>query len=714
MGIKGPNIPSISTNATPSEVRNAFNSLKSWFAGLDAAGGAASVNDLRLAGLLDNSGRPIASITESSAPPALTGFTVNGAFRTIMVSWDHPNYSAFSHVEIWRSETSDLAGAVLVGTTEADTFSDLPPISNTSKTYYYWGRIIKSDGVTAGPYNTTLGTPGYTADDPEYVLELLQNSKWTPLTSVSLNAYRYPKRPNGKAYKAAIAGTTGATEPVWPTTVGQTVVDGTVTWICDTDLELESPFMIGLVNGTVRMVIRDVLIGDATITNAKIYSVAADKLYASSGTIASAIIGNGHITNAMIDNIIQSTNYSPGSAGWIINKNGNVQFNEGVFRGAVQFTSGSSGYGNLSDRPTTLAGINSTEGSKLAGVATGATSDIVLVTRGNCVATGNRVVKVGGSGAWDSDCYSAESYTGGAYCSFIPEQATANLMVGLNNDPESSTNSTSLDYAIYLTSGGVVYIYESGESSAALTTYVAGDTFTVIYDGYYVNYMKNGVLLKTPVVANANRKFYLDSSFHTPGGSVRNVRFGPTSNTYPALSRADSAQTTANAAVTSLTNWTKPTTTLIDGNKIYTGDAFIYTAMIHDLQVSTLKIANNAVTIPTGAYAASTLLNGDTSIVSITIPTDGTVPVYVMGSVRVSAGNGLGTPVAVTVTIRQNGSTIWSNSVDVPGYGTLSETFAPVITSTPGNGNNVFALYVSTAATGWAYSGGIIGIGIKK
>lgn len=36
--------------------------------------------------------------------------------------------------------------------------------------------------------------------------------------------------PNGHVYRATVAGTSGSTEPVWPTAAGATVVDGGVTW----------------------------------------------------------------------------------------------------------------------------------------------------------------------------------------------------------------------------------------------------------------------------------------------------------------------------------------------------------------------------------------------------------------------------------------------------------------------------------------------------
>lgn len=41
-----------------------------------------------------------------------------------------------------------------------------------------------------------------------------------------------PTVPNGRYYEVTTGGTTGATEPVWPTAAGATVSDGTVTWTC--------------------------------------------------------------------------------------------------------------------------------------------------------------------------------------------------------------------------------------------------------------------------------------------------------------------------------------------------------------------------------------------------------------------------------------------------------------------------------------------------
>ena len=59
---------------------------------------------------------------------------------------------------------------------------------------------------------------------------------WLASTVMSLNDLRRTTAKNGYRYKVTVAGTTAATEPTWPTSVGATVVDGTVTWINDGEL----------------------------------------------------------------------------------------------------------------------------------------------------------------------------------------------------------------------------------------------------------------------------------------------------------------------------------------------------------------------------------------------------------------------------------------------------------------------------------------------
>jgi len=169
-----PSIPSIAAASVPTDVKRAFDQLRAFFDGLQKEG-VMTTADLVASGILNKDGsKPVnpQDVAAGTVPPAPEGLTANGAFRTIVLNWTNPPYKYFSHVEVWRSEANNINAALLVGTTTGSLYSDAPPVALTSKTYYYWVRIVSTANV-AGPWNATSGTPGHTANDPGYVLELL-------------------------------------------------------------------------------------------------------------------------------------------------------------------------------------------------------------------------------------------------------------------------------------------------------------------------------------------------------------------------------------------------------------------------------------------------------------------------------------------------------------------------------------------------------------
>jgi phage tail-like protein len=72
---------------------------------------------------------------------------------------------------------------------------------------------------------TTAGTSGGT--EPQWV------PAWVLNTAYSVGDVIVPTSVNGRAYVCTAAGTSAGTEPTWPTNLGETVVDGTVTWTVD-------------------------------------------------------------------------------------------------------------------------------------------------------------------------------------------------------------------------------------------------------------------------------------------------------------------------------------------------------------------------------------------------------------------------------------------------------------------------------------------------
>lgn len=73
-------------------------------------------------------------------------------------------------------------------------------------------------------------TPMQRSDAWYNLVHTVTTTTWAASTVKSVGDYVLPTTSNGYVYKCTVAGTTGATQPTWPTTLSSTVVDGTVTW----------------------------------------------------------------------------------------------------------------------------------------------------------------------------------------------------------------------------------------------------------------------------------------------------------------------------------------------------------------------------------------------------------------------------------------------------------------------------------------------------
>lgn len=70
---------------------------------------------------------------------------------------------------------------------------------------------------------------------PSGFTSTITGNSWTTLTAytaASPISFVVPTASNGFYYKCTTPGTTAAGQPTWPTTIGATVADGTVTWTC--------------------------------------------------------------------------------------------------------------------------------------------------------------------------------------------------------------------------------------------------------------------------------------------------------------------------------------------------------------------------------------------------------------------------------------------------------------------------------------------------
>lgn len=84
--------------------------------------------------------------------------------------------------------------------------------------------------------STATGTQLRAASDPgvdQITVTIAQTvPAWSAAAAVSAGALIRPTTTNNRVYQAGGSGTTGATEPTWPTTLGATVVDNDLTWTC--------------------------------------------------------------------------------------------------------------------------------------------------------------------------------------------------------------------------------------------------------------------------------------------------------------------------------------------------------------------------------------------------------------------------------------------------------------------------------------------------
>jgi uncharacterized phage protein gp47/JayE len=86
-----------------------------------------------------------------------------------------------------------------------------------------WNFSLPGDSG-GGPDTTNIADPAPYVPDPPSI------TVWASLTESVYGSIVQPTSTNGYWYQVTTAGTTGATEPTWPTSIGSEITDGDVTW----------------------------------------------------------------------------------------------------------------------------------------------------------------------------------------------------------------------------------------------------------------------------------------------------------------------------------------------------------------------------------------------------------------------------------------------------------------------------------------------------
>ena len=96
-------------------------------------------------------------------------------------------------------------------------------------------------------------------------------------------------------------------------------------------------------------------------------------------------------------------------------------------------------------------------------------------------------------------------------------------MLGLSElNSGQDANYTSIDYAIYPTLNGVLYIYERGVYKGYFGTYTTGDDFSIIRTGDVVKYYKNNALIYTSTITSSETLF-VDTALYSYGATIANA-----------------------------------------------------------------------------------------------------------------------------------------------------------------------------------------------
>ena len=256
-------------------------------------------------------------VIEAPRPPS--NLSASGAHANIIVSWDAPTYQGHAYSEIWAHTSNVIGDAVLVGMTAGNSFAHSLG-SNASR--YYWARNVNHNGVVSS-FNRTAGTLAATSQSPNFLMEILvetfgtnsqspffQIDTTTTINGVQVPAGTYMK--NAFIHNASI----------------------TTAMVQDAAIDSAKIADATIVNAN---------INDGTIENAKIKDGTIENAKIADATIENAKIADGAIQNAKIGNVIQSSNYSAGTAGWKIDKTGQIEANDATFRGTLDVANATTG-----------------------------------------------------------------------------------------------------------------------------------------------------------------------------------------------------------------------------------------------------------------------------------------------------------------------------------------------------------------------------------
>lgn len=228
-------------------------------------------------------------------PVTPAGFRASGAFSAVLLEWNNPDYSGHNLTEIWRSETDNLADAVLTGTSAGQVYSD--PV-NPGFAGYYWIRHLNGKNQP-GPYSGLNGIRAQTTDTDAFFDKVETQISNSPLISdINTRGSRafldmWQQKTSAGNITAGI-GIVAGTEPGGKP-VSQVAISASQLFVYDPAQPDNKTFPF-IVDRS-RVVINELIAKDAIIKILRAQTIVADQVRAgisiSTPTLRSASIQNG-------------------------------------------------------------------------------------------------------------------------------------------------------------------------------------------------------------------------------------------------------------------------------------------------------------------------------------------------------------------------------------------------------------------------------------
>ena len=231
------------------------------FPALASVGGAFTLNNGSMNSLTTLSFPALASVGGAFTLNSFTGSAnslttfllssnlkhINGDFSSGNIGINLDRHNAWSANTYYPSATSFTAPASAFSSTTTGTTCSAAITSHGLQT----NDIITVFGITsttAATHNFNVVAVAVTridANNFSYTITATTQIPTGTATILRQEVAVIPITKNGRKYICTGAGTSGGTEPTWPTTIGQTVADGTATWTCS---EMSLPNILSRLN----------------------------------------------------------------------------------------------------------------------------------------------------------------------------------------------------------------------------------------------------------------------------------------------------------------------------------------------------------------------------------------------------------------------------------------------------------------------------------